>query len=560
MHTMIKKQYSIFAVIVAVSMAISAVPRRVGARALSQEEILQICRTLTAEPRDTWIPYGMIYAQHTAYTAKDACVEDSTVTVKYDGQRFWWHIQQDRVTGTEESLPPSIRAKYAQNTDRTFVWDGNRYYQCFNDQRQAVVHDSADASPAVTGPLTAGIVPWGHGVFSMPMIEVMQLAGSIETIDGNDIVFLTFVNNESLTIDLTLDTTKDNAVLESTFSLPNGSTIRRQYSGYQMTTDGRWVPGMIVIDKFAPNGSTIIAHDTWTFDSVVVTMPALSAFNANYPQDTLIQFRIPDSQETVSGRYYDNGPDVDALYQMKLQMRSQILQQPRNCATAAVEYIFSKINRTVSSETLNAIVDAKNQTALADLKAVFDANGLYTAVITTDLAGVEKLQNCYKILHLPGTQHYVVLEYTEGQTAWLIDLSAGRFYERIDTALLEKIWADGVALLISTGLIDTGLAAMVPAEQLQTIVGGATDDFKCDQLIQEYDIAHCSFPLGGICGGTYRQWNTLYGCRCDEGSSNYCSGTKMVSSGECDCINDPLDPTVCIGTGDWRSTYIRACK
>jgi len=110
----VKIRYSILAVIIA-SIACSSA---LADRELERTEILQIFQTVTAQPRDTWLPAGTIEATHQEFNSSDGCTTNSTVVVKYDGDRFYWEINIDSQMGEEKANGNVSRYEFDLNWNR----------------------------------------------------------------------------------------------------------------------------------------------------------------------------------------------------------------------------------------------------------------------------------------------------------------------------------------------------------------------------------------------------------------------------------------------------------
>ena len=82
---------------------------------------------------------------------------DSTVAVKYDGDRFYWEINVDSHTKQTEARAngksPQDNLDLNWNRRRVFAWDGERYTMYFGSGNHAIVHESpSDIPVAVNGP------------------------------------------------------------------------------------------------------------------------------------------------------------------------------------------------------------------------------------------------------------------------------------------------------------------------------------------------------------------------------------------------------------------------
>ena len=175
-------------------------------RQLAKSEILQIFEILTGQPRKTWISSGTISAMHEEYRAPKTTDADkiddriseeiqkyqaktdktevaarmqkaksdaipftvrhelsneytmnSSVVVKYDGDRFYWEINTNSRT---DSVKPNANLPGEQfdptrNARRIFVWDGQEYTIYSRSGHRAIVDAAGSIPHGVTGPLTA---------------------------------------------------------------------------------------------------------------------------------------------------------------------------------------------------------------------------------------------------------------------------------------------------------------------------------------------------------------------------------------------------------------------
>jgi hypothetical protein len=178
--------------------------------------------------------------------------------------------------------------------------------------------------------------------------------------------------------------------------------------------------------------------------------------------------------------------------------------------------------------------------------------GLYCRAVKTDIESLKKLNGCKAILHIPGKNHFVVLESIDDKYVWTIDLANNKFYYHTDIDFFGMDWTEGTALLVSNQPIMDKFTEINDGE-LQTIIGSG---YSCTRLLQEYDVVFCTY-IGGICGCNYEEYYTRYGCESGTGS---CSGSKMVRYAETPCILDPFYPIGCTVTGEWTCYYMRACS
>ena len=210
-----------------------------GQRTLQSDEISQIFKKLTTQPRRTWVPAGTIEATHrehrepkttdptairdeitkqvqqyqsnpdkveltdelqkmklaaipfnVRYKLANAYTMDSTVTVKYDGQRFYWEINVD---SRQDSVTPdsTLAGNYMTdqfdlgfNRKRISAWDSQEYVTYTVSGRYATVDAAGRLPRAVNGPLTAGLVPWGYGLFDYATLTGAAASATELSLDG----------------------------------------------------------------------------------------------------------------------------------------------------------------------------------------------------------------------------------------------------------------------------------------------------------------------------------------------------------------------------------------
>ena len=133
---------------------------------LDKAEILQIFEMLTDQPRKTWIPTGVVEATHLEYKQSKGYITESTVIVKYDGDRFYWEInvesstEQPEPQGSSDGISSRDTPDPNCNKKRVFAWDGERYTMYFRPGNHAIITENPNDIPVtVNGSLTAGIVP-----------------------------------------------------------------------------------------------------------------------------------------------------------------------------------------------------------------------------------------------------------------------------------------------------------------------------------------------------------------------------------------------------------------
>jgi hypothetical protein len=251
-----KTKYFVSALVLLLSINLAAF----ADRQLDRAETLQIFQQLTSQPKKTWIPAGSIEATHEEYRApkttdsievnnqvsqkiaeyqnnpnkreltenlqkmkldaipfnlryelSNEYMMSSVVTVRFDGDRFYWEIN---VNSRTDSVKPgkdltdnfmTEQFNLDWNARRIFAWDGEKYTTYFLPGNHAIV-DSMDSTPhVVNGPLTAGFIPWGYGFYSYDNLAAIDSSAVEKYIDGHTQIHLTLNNSDGMEMTFVMD-------------------------------------------------------------------------------------------------------------------------------------------------------------------------------------------------------------------------------------------------------------------------------------------------------------------------------------------------------------------
>lgn len=580
-------------------------------RQLDRAEILQIFQKLTSQPRKTWIPAGTIEAMHEEYRAPkvidpneierqikqrvqeyqdnpnkaeltenlqkmklDAIPFDvryrlsneytmnSAVVVRFDGERFYWEINvQSRTDSVKpgKDLEDNFMTKQFDlgwNAKRIFAWDGEKYTTYFLPSNHAIVDTTGKTPHVVNGPLTAGLIPWGYGRYTYEKICAAQSSAVEKYADGQNQIHLTLNNSDGSETLLVLDAQKDYAVIScSIIKGPVNSIISRHYSDYRLVS-GNWVPATILIEQYDAASNRLLSHDLWHFTNITGAVPDRSSFDVEYESDALIEYRSAVTDNPLM-YYYSTLVNTDLLLGERLTFAASEGMQPQNCATISLKYVASQLGKEVTDQELAQLVSEPNKTTtLYAMKEFVQSLGLYCKALKTNIQTLKNLYGCKAILHIPGRNHFVVLEHIDTDYVWTVDLSSNKFYYRTDIDFFDMDWSGGTVLLISDQPIQiAGEFTEIDNDQLHSIIGGA--GYACTRLLQTYNVIFCSNPVPGACEGYYQEYYTRYGCQAAPSGS--CSGSSMLRYKESPCIENIYEPEFCDITGEWTCYYMRAC-
>jgi hypothetical protein len=574
-------------------------------RPLDRAEILQIFQQLTNQPKQTWIPAGTIKAAHEEYRApkttdvneinsqikkemteyqnssnRRELTEDlqkmrldaipfnvrhklsngytmnSSVVVKFDGERFYWEINVDSRTDsvkpgkdqTDNFMTNHFDMNW--NARRIFAWDGEKYTTYFLPGNHATVDSTGSTPHIVNGPLTAGIIPWGYGYYSYSNLSAAESSAIEKYVDGQTQIHLTLNNSDGSEMFFVMDPAKNYAILSCLINKYGNLVISKQYSNYQLISSN-WVPTTVLIEQYEAGSNRLLVRDLWDITGIDTNVPQSYEFNVSYEADALIEHSAFNGHKPEM-YCYSQTTDTTLLLAERLAYAANEGVQVQNCATAALKYVASQLGKDVADQQLAGLVNEPNQdTSLYQMKQFAQGVGFFCRAVKTDIKTLKSLNSCKAILYIPSKKHFVVLETIDDKYVWTVDLASSKFYYHTDISFFGMDWTEGTTLLVSNQPI-IGEFVEINNGELQTIIGLG---YSCTRLLQEYDVVFCSYT-GGVCWGYYQEFPTRYGCQSGSGS---CPTSTMIRYAETPCILDPFYPIGCTVTGEWTCYYMRAC-
>ena len=540
-------------------------------RQLDKAQIQQIFQTLTDQPRKTWIPAGTIEAKHLEYKTSDGYVIESTVIIKYDGDRFYWEINIDSHTKQTEPQE-SPKSRFPQddsdlhwNKKRVFAWDGQRYTMYFRPGNQAIVTENpSDIQDKVNGPLTAGIIPWGYGIYTYKELSDAESSAIELEVDGHKQIQITLKKTDTAEIVFVLDPAKDYAVLSWSLNYAGRPTIIQTYSDYKKVS-GKWIPITIVVERYdnSKQPPELFSYDEWHLTSISTSIPQPDSFKVAYETDALVKYKSSVTDRPLWYRSSDK-VDTDSLLKDRLAILLARETQTQNCAMVVMEYVSEQLGKVVSDKKLAELVNGPNkETSLYALRQFAQQLGFYCLAAKTNVQTLKDLKGCQAILHLPRANHYVVLEHIDDEYVWIIDLDANNFYYRTKINEFGLDWSEGIALLLSNRPLDSkGTFTEINDEEMHKIIGALSiPKYSCTDKIQSRDTIFCSEPVGElfICLGRYYEIQEVWGCK-EDPSGGSCTGDPVPGYLYTHCINHPEDPYICIDTDAVNIHYVHGCK
>jgi len=589
-----------FLPVVVLSLSLSAIAS--GQRTLQPDEILQVFNKLTSQPRNTWIPAGTIEATHREqrepkitdstvlrdeidkrvkeYKDKPNKIEltdelqkmkldaipfnvrfklankhtmDSTVVVKYDGQRFYWETnvdsRQDSVV-PDWSMAGNVMTEQFDlpfNRKSVCAWDGDEYVTYTVSGKSATVDAAGWLPRAVNGPLTAGLVPWGYGRFTYDNLRAADASAIELSLNGGSQIQLSLDWADGSSASLTLDPSKDYAVTACTLPAGKDQVSVNDYGDYRLVGDC-WVPGTIFMERRDAITGKRLGSDQWTLVTIDGEVPPPDSFTVEYEPNTFIQY-ISNLTTVPTTFLYSSSMDMDRLLTDRLAYIASEGKQPQNCATAAVGYVVSRLGKTVPDSTLATLVQPGGQTTLYNMKQLVEGLGLYCRAVQADLTSLQNLGPAKTILRVPAENHFVVLDSIDNGRVQIVDLSDSKFCYNDTIDSFKRRWSQGLALLVSSTPI-AGPYPSVDDAGLAAVLGGS--GWACTKRIQGQYWYLCDAP----CSGYFVWYWERYGCQAAE--SGTCSNQVLVRAQETACVFDLISD--CTGDGYWYYYNMFACK
>ena len=539
---------------------------------MSPNETEILVRHLTDHPRQTWVRQGMIRARHMEYYEYDNSMREATETVYREDSRFRLEIHLEDGLSTDGSPDQNLKRQFQEdfklNRDRVFVWDTQKYIQYYKSADYAVVVTDSQSIPTEScGPVTAGIIPWGHGDYTFLVIMSQKPTASVYRENDQDRVLVKYLNKSispDTYVSFILDPEKDYAVMS--YSIENDEALLQQtYENYTQTGD-QWIPSEILIERFDKRSEApqLISYEDWQFETIDTSTPSDELFSVKFKNGTTVELKAGGNLKTFLYNASDQ-VDISEILKDKVDLLESLDPDSVNCATAAIQHIAKRFSKNILQPKLADLVlkDTK-KTALSAMKQTLEEAGLNCMAVETDLETLEKMPGCTKVLYLSLSDHYVILDHIDQDGIWLIDLTNRKFYAKKNTEDFLQEWNNGIALLISNEPINPPLDAnfryLQVDEMSQIYGGGSFGTYSCSDSLQASEHILCPEPIGGfICNGAYYIFYERYGCIEDEGGGS-CTGNKMLSYQYYHCLNDPYTQGSCGTTDTPISRYVRACQ
>jgi hypothetical protein len=538
-------------------------------RTLTADEVQVILYSLTQQPVGTWLTAGSITARHLEYSGTEKSICEYRETAHYDGLRFYREINMmPGENNTESNVQTEKQNASTMDRERIFCWDGFTYTQYYKSAAAAVIQSGQSQAPFGTfGPFSAGLIPWGRGIYTLQKLSGYACTAREVWIEGRRQIHLQVTDESSsplLQMSFVLDPDKNYAATSHRIEDPQLSGIDRHYSQFVQIND-RWIPTVITIERFLkkPQGNQVVSYEDWTFDEIKPDVPQDAQFKVKLKNDTLVE--LHSSGDLKSLMYYVNDQkDIASLLDEKTEFSTQQDSLGKNCAVAAIQLVTRQFSRPYPVNQIGDIVAQNNKmTSLYLLKGKLEETGLYCAAVETSLESLREITGCQIILHLEDNSHYVIMDRIDDANVWTIDLTSRKVYWKTPISQFLQQWTRGVALIVSDIPQTSNIGGTpISASDQQQIFGGDSTGttYSCSDLIQQKSYLLCPKATGLVCNGRYYTYWDRYGCIADP-NGGVCTGDGMPGHAytACDTIID--DSISCARDEyDWHYRDIRACK
>lgn len=511
---------------------------------LSRSEILEIVEQLIQEQRTAWIQTGTLEVWHTEYRAP-LLTEPEEIEAKIQQDIAGFESNPGEIIKTEDlqaqkraAIPFNVRYKYANETTtmtyeiikvdqdlhsqdiiiesrtesvrkpasltynemtedldlngnqrRIFAWDGQNY-TLYNLPINIAIVDAANRfTQAGIAALKAGLIPWGEGLFSKQNLMDAQISGQVAQ---NGELAITFVWDSGMELTASLDSKRSFALQAYSLTRPDGTVNTGDLLQYR-NVNKAWIPKEIITARYS--GHRLLEQDQWELIDVSTETPRPGAFSPEYLENASVSHYSPVSDKPL--RYhYNSRVDTHALLARRLDVETNGNNSAHNCATLCMAYAAEKLGRPIPDQQLTDIVDS-GLTTLLQLKSLALSLGLSAEVVKTDIPGLAQRAEEQVLLHLPGKNHFVVLDHIDGEDIWVVDLLSRRFYYPINFNRFTAAWSEGVALILSNDPISLAKSDTIVTDAgARGIVGGklatctnvkqAAGHVLCDSDCTEY--------------------------------------------------------------------------
>ncbi len=539
--------------ILAVIMILAAQGLASAEKVLDSSQITKVFERLCQTPAAGWIQQGRLSAMHRSSNEATGEITESTETVVTDGVRFSWQIKLNSYEKKGEQGAQDSNDFMQSNRDRLFVWDGQTYTLYFSSGKQAIVYDNSSSVPVrVNGPLTAGYISWGLGVFSLTELSAARVSATQVQSENGNLIQMTIQAPNRPQLQLVFDPAKDYAVLSYTIEKESSRTIHT-YGNYVLKS-GRYLPMNILIEKY--QNEKLYSSDSWEIVSLQDQLSEQDVFAAPFEDKTLVEYHTLLLDKPLFYQHSDK-KEIKPLLDGRMQAALKKDVQKQNCGTQAIEQMFRPLGVSVSDSELSSLVDdVSGTTSLYQIQQFVLKNELYCMPAKLTLGMLERLKDCQILIHFPEKKHFVVLDRFEGKKVWIIDMDRNTFYHCMDISEFEQEWA-GIVLLVSKQpiVLEKGYKP-IPEDMLKRIQGAGT--YSCSELIQDYRVEVCPEMMFSLCMGRYELWYPRYGCKLDP-QGGICLGVPLVKKVYTYCIEDANNPGTCNISGEFVVFYMRSC-
>ncbi len=536
---------------------------------------------------DHWeaIPYNVRYC----YRASSRMEE--RFQIHLDHEKFRWQTNlvrfQDLMAVRDDAIVPyhltsederffarrrppahaSRRFNPDWNQQNTVAWDGQEFLIHNYSPKHLINHAHRQVTPVLPcarpAPLTAGLIPWGKGIYSLENLTQATVTGTETRVDGlprTELVIHNGIGSSRVRVTAawvpktTPQGRPAHALVASEVLRGDQWALSVSLSGH-IWLENRWVPTQIVSEHPRVRyGAERRVRETFLLEF----HPGQENGHDMRPsmKDAWVEYQAPGMPDPL--RYQMSETlDSELLLQEKMGLmlaasegrervpRHNMNPGPsQNCATLALGYAARSLGRPIVEKELASSVDSTGKTSLADLQRLARRRGLHCEIIQTDIDSLALLPACQIILYLPDEGHFALLGDVDTFDVWLIDFQKNTFLYALNKHKFTAQWAEGVALVLS----EQSLAfpshlhiKSLPHSRLVNTRGGLSYD--CTKLIQNGHIHDVPCPVDPPCHGMEEDYAWIWGCEPSE--TGQCTSFTQWAKKQANCTPSGANPGEC---------------
>ena len=520
---------------------------------MSDSQLRSLLKELTTRHKTGWLEKGVIEAQRNSYSKETGETDLTRESLKHDGDKYFYESEiLEYYVDRDDAIDKTASVlDLERNRIQNFVWDGKKQTMYLKSGKYAMVSENTSGVvPFNNSLIKAGFIPWGYGAYTFDLLMKSKPRGFWDKYENEDVVKLEFDFASRSQVTIYLDPLRNFVPISREIHYGENHVMRIESKDYKVF-DGKWVPQLVLQETFV--GDQLHRYDYW---DMMYQSLGNDSFDVEYEKGICVEY-MPAEVEQRLTFYSTQAVNVDELIAEKVDMIQN--KSTKSCAAVAMKYILNKHGIAPLDAQVEKTESCAVMMSLAQLEESFASYNLNTRCVKLDVNSLKQIENQSVVLYLPATKHYVVLADVDDEHVWFVDLSSSKIISMYDKKRFQRMFGDGVVMLVSRGnIVAPDTVKELTHEEKERVLGGSTDCYTCTKVLQEHSVSFCQESQSGVCSGNYFVWFPRLACEKKPTGSSSCSGSMKISCSHCTCIYDP-DSTGGCADGAWRHEYIRAC-